>query len=125
MNIHAPDQVSAAEAAATDVHVNVFAGTEKSTVELRCGDSGPWRTMEQVRAEDPFYLAMKELEKGPAPPPGRKLPAPAKSTHIWKAKLAGPDGGSLEPGTRMIHVRATDMYGRTFEDRRAVRVVAD
>ncbi|WP_337177826.1 calcineurin-like phosphoesterase family protein [Paludisphaera sp.] len=124
MNIHAPDEVAAADAAATDVHVNVFAGNEKSTVEIRLGDSGPWRTMERVRAEDPFYLAMKELEKAPAPPPGRKLPAPAKSTHIWKAKLGG-DGASLEPGTRLIHVRATDMYGRTFEDRRAVRVLAD
>jgi hypothetical protein len=123
MNIFGPDEVAAADAAATDVVVNVFAGTEKSTVELRLGDSGAWRPMEIVRTEDPYFVAMKELEEGPTPPPGRKLPAPHKSTHIWKAKLAE-EGAPLEPGTRMIHVRATDMYGRTFEDRRAVRVVA-
>jgi len=119
MNIHAPEEVAAADAPAADVVVNVFAGSGRSKVELRLGEAGEWRPMEKVSAADPFYLAMKELEAGPTPPPGRKLPAPAKSTHLWKAKLAA---DSPAPGTHLIHVRTTDMFGRTYEDRRAVRV---
>lgn len=121
MNIHAPEEVLAADAPVADVVVNVFAGSERSKVELRLGDSGEWRPMEKVAAQDPYYLAMKALEEGPKPPPGRKLPAPSKSTHIWRAKLAD---APPEAGTHLIRVRTTDMFGRTYEDGRAVRVAA-
>lgn len=119
MNIYAAEEVAAADAPAADVVVNVFAGSGRSKVELRLGDAGEWRPMEMVSAADPYFLDMKKLEEGPTPPPGRKLPAPAKSTHLWKAKLAD---APLAPGTHLIHVRTTDMFGRTYEDRRAVRV---
>jgi len=119
MNIHAPEEVAAEAAPAVDVTVNVFAGSERSTVEMRLSGSDEWRAMEKVSAADPFYLAMKELEEGPKPPPGRKLPAPHKSTHIWRAKLAE---GPLTPGTHLIQVRATDMFGKSYVDHRAFRV---
>ncbi|AMV37681.1 calcineurin-like phosphoesterase C-terminal domain-containing protein [Planctomyces sp. SH-PL62] len=118
MNIHAPEEVAAEAASTTDAVVNVFAGNEKSIVEIRLGDSGEWRPMEQVREADPYFVAMKALEEGPKPPPGRKLPAPNKSTHLWRARLASE---APAPGTHLIHVRATDMFGKTHVDQRAVR----
>lgn len=120
MNIHAPEETPADLAPAVDVLVNVFAGSERSTVEMRLGDSGPWRPMSRTQTEDPYFLDMKELEKGPTPPPGRKLPVPKKSPHIWKAKLAEKPPA---PGTYFIHVRTTDMFGKTHADQRAIRII--
>jgi len=119
MNIHAPEETTADLAPAVDVVVNVFAGSERSTVEMRLGDSGPWRPMTRTHAEDPYFLDMKTLEDGPTPPPGRKLPVPKKSPHVWKAKLAAEPPS---PGTYFIHVRTTDMFGKTHADQRAIRI---
>jgi len=119
MNIHAPEEATVDAAATIDVFVNVFAGSERSTVEMRLGDSGPWRPMTRTRTEDPYFVDMKKLEEGPKPPPGRKLPNPGKSSHIWKAKLAAE---TPSPGTQFIHVRTTDMFGKTYTDQRAIRI---
>ncbi|WP_165070295.1 calcineurin-like phosphoesterase C-terminal domain-containing protein [Paludisphaera rhizosphaerae] len=121
MNIYTPEEVAVEAVPTTDVVVNVFAGSEREKVEYRLGESGEWRTMEQARGEDPYFVAMKKLEEGPTPPPGRKLPAAHKSTHLWRAKLAT---AAPTPGTYLVHVRATDMFGKTHVDQRAVRIVA-
>ncbi|HVK03064.1 MAG TPA: calcineurin-like phosphoesterase family protein [Armatimonadaceae bacterium] len=118
MLIHAPEEVESAATGTTNVFVNVFAGSERSKVEMRVGDSGPWVRLEQVAAEDPAYLAMKALEAGPAPPPGRKLPAPRKSPHLWRGVLPA----NLPAGHHRVQVRTTDMFGKTYEDQRQVRV---
>jgi len=123
MNIYAPEEVAAGAVATTDAVVNVFAGNEKSKVEIRLGDSGEWRPMARVSEADPFYLDMKKLEEGPTPPPGRKLPAPHKSTHLWRAPL-GVGGDAPAAGTHLIQVRTTDMFGKTYVDGRAVRIVS-
>jgi hypothetical protein len=74
--------------------------------------------MERVAVEDPDYAAMKALEASTKPPPGRTLPGIMKSPHIWRAML--PDNPS--PGTQLIHVRTTDMFGKTYADRRVIRI---
>ncbi len=118
MNICAPEEVAAGDAASTDVLVNVFAGSSRSKVEMRVGQNGPWVAMDQVRVQDPAYVTLKEQEKGPKPPPGRTLPGASVSSHVWRGKL--PPG--LTPGTHAISVRTTDMFGKTYEARRVIRV---
>jgi hypothetical protein len=119
MNIHAPEQVSQDQTGEAEVLVNVFAGSERSTVEMRLGEDGSWVPMERVSLEDPYYAAIKQMEVGSTPPPGRKLPAIIKSPHIWRAKLP-----TMVPlGTHFIHARTTDMFGATHSDRRAIRIV--
>jgi hypothetical protein len=121
MAIHAPEQVTVSQAAQTPVYVNVFAGSERSTVEMRIG-SEQWISLAQVREEDPYFVRLKEYEAQQAPlPPYRKLPQPMKSPHLWK----GPLPAGLRPGVQLISVRTTDMYGRTFEDRRIITVLPD
>ena len=44
-------------AAATEVLVNVFAGSERSRVEMRLG-GGPWRTMQRTPRADPLFEAV-------------------------------------------------------------------
>lgn len=121
MEIDAPELVRQSETATTAVFVNVFNGSEKTTVEMRVGD-GRWLPMERTIAVDPKYqrvfdheAALLQLEKA-----WRQLPKPKLSTHLWRAVL--PD--HLPEGTHSIEIRATDHQGREFLGRRIIRVEA-
>ncbi len=102
MNVFAPEEVAAADAAKTEVLVNVFAGSERSVVEMRVGDR-KWIRMKRAYREDPSIAALGYA---------------GKSTHIWQAPL--PAG--LTPGTHLIEARTTDMFGHTYTGRRLIRV---
>jgi len=117
MGIWLPEQIAASEAAATDVIVNVFAGSERSVVEMRV-NGGAWTKLENFEGQDPYFLKLKEMEAGPKPPLGLKLPNPSMTKHLWKGKL--PAG--LPAGTHAGEVRTIDMFGQTYLDRRIVRV---
>lgn len=132
MNIYAPETVGASRAAETPVFVNVFAGSKLSKVEFRLGEAGDWLPMERVEMEDPAYVATKareddalaailarqEAEGKPLSGPHDPLPKPIESPHIWGAKLPA----SPPPGSHLIHVRETDMFGKVHVDRRWIRV---
>jgi hypothetical protein len=120
MQIHAPEVVPADKLAETDVFVNVFAGSARSTVEMRIG-GGDWRPMSQTAVPDPGLVAAIEREKALLAlkkDAWVALPKAMKSPHIWGAKL--PEG--LRPGTHAIEVRTTDMFGATHHGRRVIRV---
>jgi len=117
MSIYAPESVAADKAAQTEVLVNVFNGSQRSTVEMRFGN-GDWVELERVAREDPYFAAIKEAEESEHPPRGPKLPGIGKSPHIWRGVLpAGPS-----PGTHLIEVRTTDMFGGTHFGRRIIRI---
>jgi hypothetical protein len=117
MNIYVPDPVPVAQVGETEVLANVFGGSERSTVQMRVED-GPWAAMERVSREDPYYAAIKEAEESEHPPHGTKLPKVIKSPHIWRALL--PAGTS--PGTHLLEVHTTDMFGHSYTGRRVIRV---
>ncbi len=117
MNICAPSEVAAASVAQTEVLVNVFAGSERSTVAMRV-DAGPWVELERVERADPHYQSLYDAYQADPPPPGRRLPRPTASPHLWRAAL--PPG--LRAGTHLIEVRTTDVFGQTYTGRRIVRV---
>lgn len=117
MSIHTPSRISAPDAARTEVVVNVYAGSERSVVEMRV-DHAPWTRMERVARPDPYYMAIKESEESETPPNGRKLPRVAISSHLWAARLPA----NLPPGPHMIHVRTKDMFEQTWHGRRIIRV---
>jgi hypothetical protein len=118
MNIYAPEVVDSESAGNTEVIANIFAGSEKSLVEMKFGQAGAWMKMYKENRKDPYFAAMKELEKSDNPPPGRKLPGLPDSAHTWVGRLPG----NPPAGTHLIHVRTTDMFGRTYEDQRIIRV---
>lgn len=117
MSIWAPEVVTADMADKTEVLVNVFAGSERSTVELRVGP-GAWVKLERVEGEDPYYVALRKAEEGERSPSGRKMPKPKQSAHLWRGTL--PAG--LSAGTYAIEARTTDVYGQTYGGRRIVRI---
>lgn len=119
MSIDAPEQIPARDTAKTEVLVNVFAGSERSRVEMRIDGAGDWITMQRVEREDPYYARLKAAEKEPIPPRGPRLPAIIKSPHLWAANLPA----NVPPGSHLIHVRTTDMFGHTYTGQRVIRVL--
>ena len=118
MTIFAPNEVAQADLPATEVLVNVFAGSPKSVVEMRIGEGSSWTALRLEAREDPHQQRMKALEESETPPPGRKIPNLRDSTHIWVGAL--PPG--LAPGTHLIEVRTTDQFGQAHHGRRLFRV---
>lgn len=122
MQVYAPEEVAVGKTAETEILVNVFAGSERSTVELRVGD-GEWQTMTRTAVPDPALVAaiareteLLELKKGA----WTKLPKAMNSPHIWSGNL--PE--NIPPGTHAIEVRTTDMFGATHRGRRIIRIKA-
>ena len=116
MSIWIPEEINPRGATTHEIIVNVFAGSERSTVEMRLND-GDWQKMTQIEGQDPYFLKLKELEALPTPPPGLKLPKASLTKHLWKINMP-----SISQGTHAIEVRTTDMYGQMYSDRRIFRV---
>lgn len=119
MQIFAPEVVKSAEAADAQVYVNIFNGGTRSTVEMRVG-SGEWQSMTHTREVDPQVKRVYDLEVSvkEKPQPWRQLSKPKASTHLWKLPL--PEG--LAPGSHLVEIRTTGMFGKKHSGRRIVRV---
>lgn len=130
MNIHAPYEVTAGATDEIEVLVNVFAGSERSTTEIRFSDDAPWLPMERVVRSDPYFEELKQREaalseqlpakNGVPTLPWTPLPAAHPTPHLWRAMLPA----EMPVGIATIDVRTTDMSGKTYTDQRSVRVVA-
>ncbi len=141
MNVWTPWEVASTETHNTDIIVNVFGGTKRSTVEFRLGEVGEWEPMTYMPQEDPYYKALKARdntnhlerklhtalretmktqlkEDSELPQRGNAISGVVKSSHIWQAKLPV----SVLKGTHVIYVRTTDMFGQIFTGRRIIRV---
>lgn len=117
MQLWAPEAVSQAAASEAELVANVYNGSPRTRVEFRVG-AGPWLAMAREAREDPHFAALKALEEGETPPPGRKLPKAVKSPHLWVAPL--PAG--MPRGVQRLEVRATDHWGRSVSGWRLLRV---
>jgi len=118
MNIYAPEAVKVNDLGSTAVLANVFAGSEKSTVEMRIDGDGEWVKMQQTPMNDPAYEneVLEELKWE-----GRnwiKLSKPHKTPHIWRGKMPV----ALASGTHLIEVRSTQADGKSVTNRRVIRV---
>ena len=118
MNIFTPEVVASEKAGLVDVVVNVFIGSERSTVEMRFGGEGEWVPMEPFAGFDPFFTLMHKIESSLNPHPHRLVSEPRETGHLWRTKLPmNPPAGS-----HLIHIRTTDMFGQIYEARRVIRI---
>ena len=118
MNVFAPSEVVSDASSENFVYVNVFNGSDLSTVRMRVGRTGKWVVLKKVLERDPYLVALKQQEDERPEVLGRILPEPKKSDHLWKANL--PDG--LPVGEHIISVQTEDMWGRIFHASRSIRV---
>jgi hypothetical protein len=116
MEIYAPDELALADVAKTEIVVNIFAGSERSKVDMRWA-GGEWKPMSHEIFNDPNYVRVVKSENE-SPHKGRKLPKVVPSTHLWKAKL--PE--IKDTGEHTIEVRTTDVFGHTYLGTRVVRL---
>ncbi|MDF1824166.1 MAG: calcineurin-like phosphoesterase family protein [Verrucomicrobiales bacterium] len=118
MTIHAPDEIAKDEAERTPVYVNVFNGSDKSTVRMKATAS-EWITLEKVLEKDPHYSETRDREMKAKPDSKGHLSAPIFSGHLWRATL--PAG--MNEGSNLIEVEATDAYGRLHKEERLIRIL--
>ena len=118
MGIRLPFSIASEKVAGTEVAVNVYNGSSKSTVEMRVDGNTDWIKMERREAIDPGYQEMHQREARFSPPVNPALPKPRPSAHVWFGSL--PAG--IAPGMHVLNVRTTDMSERIFEARRLFRV---
>ncbi|UCG33399.1 MAG: calcineurin-like phosphoesterase family protein [Phycisphaerales bacterium] len=122
MNIYAPEEVAQSQTAQCEVLVNVFAGSDRSTVEMRLGDRGHWITMKRTERLDPSYAQLQAMESKLESPPWEKLPRRTRDCHhLWHGQLPA------DPpiGTHLVRVRTTDMFGHTYTASRVIRITRD
>ena len=123
MHLHFPREVSSDRLAQTQVLANVYGGNDRSLTQMRI-DGGEWIEMQMVRQPDPYYERLYELQER-YKEEHERLPGlasqgrPMNSTHLWKANLPA----ELQPGSYLIEVRSTDMFGQVWRHRRPLRVV--
>ena len=117
MIITAPEKVIAAQAAATEIVVNIFAASERATVEMRLGENGDWTPMARKRGVDPFVEAFHKREKAIAP---EEAPwgEPNETNHLWTGTLPANPPVAMT----VLYVRATDPIGATFSGRRLISI---
>ena len=115
LRIHAPVALAAADVAKTSVYVNVFAGSEKSTVKLRV-NGGKWTPLRKTIEPDPYYVQLHAAEKLAKVSP--ELNPARDSYHLWK----GPLPAKLPKGAHLLEAVTRDMYGREYTAKRILRV---
>lgn len=114
MRIHMPTTIDTNETQEHSIWVNVFNGSEQSTVQMSVDNSDNWIELGKTLQPDPFFVELWERDQAIE----QKLSSPKDSYHLWTASL--PAG--LKPGPHLIRVKTTDRHGRTYHAHRSVRV---
>ena len=86
---------------------------------MRFAKDAVWIPLKKTLEPDPFYVEVRDREIEAAPESKRHLSEPVRSDHLWRERL--PE--TLEPGSHLIEVEATDAYGRVHKGHRILRVV--
>jgi predicted phosphodiesterase len=128
LNIFLADDISPDSLKNALVVVNVFAGSERSTVEMKIGGRKEWLPLTLTPMADPYNEWMHSLspfldvriEGGQRIDEalGYKMDNPRYSSHIWTGNLPT----DLEPGSHHVLVRTTDMFGKQWTGKRIFRV---
>lgn len=114
MRVHLPTAIDTNESQNTEIWVNVFNGSEESTVKVSLDNNGKWFELKKTVAPDPYFVDLWKRDEGVSP----KLSKPKNSYHLWTGKL--PAG--ISPGAHLVRVQTVDRHGRTYHAHRSIRV---
>ncbi len=121
------EDISADSLQDLEILVNVFAGSEKSLVEMEIDRNGKWFPLENTIAADPACLAMhsytpfldhKVHGKNLDELFGWPMDKPSRNRHMWKARLPT----DLPPGTHLLTVKTRDMFGQEYSAHKVFRI---
>lgn len=128
MNIYLPNEIEVGAIDTTKVLVNVFAGSERSIVEMQIDKSGEWVPLKIINTIDSECLRMyqlnpylKETVNGKSLDDvfGFTMDYPSISHHMWQIELPK----NVSQGTHTVSIRTTDMYNKLWQSHRVFRVV--
>jgi len=119
IEIAAPQQVYEGQVHRIPIYANFFVGSKVDKLSYRIAHAD-WKDMTYVETVDPLYqnnlykwdLAEQAIE-------GRRPSSPEISTHLWTSNLP-----KLKAGSYTIEVRAKDMFGKTFYQKKTIEVLA-
>ena len=118
IGIYAPKIVPKDKNSSALIYANFFMGGEKDQVLYRV-DQGKWQPMSYVATIDPNYFkTLIEWDNSDQLIEGRRPSNPTRSTHLWNA----PVPAKLSQGNHTIEVKATDMFGNNFTNKRGYEV---
>jgi hypothetical protein len=124
MSLSVPARVRRRASGDTWVYANVFAGSERSRVEMRVRGASGWIAMRRAVRPDPLYQEVQASEAALAAAvpagslPWHPAPIPRDCRHLWQARLPS----DLPRGEQVLEVRATDLFGQTDTALRPFRV---
>lgn len=118
MSIWAPDVIRMEDLSTAEVVANVFAVSNKAKVQMRLGESGKWRPMENIVRQDPYFVQVRQWETANNVKRFSWSENPSESSHIWRGGL--PE--NVPKGAHFIYVKAKDMFGQIHTGRRLIRI---
>jgi len=118
MEIFAPKVVAKGRGTKAGIYVNFFMGSKDDTVKYRV-DQGEWKVMEYVEEIDPTYaIDVYEWDLSEELILGRRSSNPIASKHLWRGKIPT----NIETGEHRIEIKATNMFGKTFDGNSSYRL---
>lgn len=116
LRIEMPNKLDTQATSKTDVWVNVYNGSEKSTVRMSVDGNPTWTQLDKTESIDPYFQRLHTRDKNE----DRPLSGPKKSSHLWTGKLP-----QLSPGVHLVVVETTDRHGRKYAAHRSLRVTGE
>ncbi|GAA4446483.1 calcineurin-like phosphoesterase family protein [Ravibacter arvi] len=114
IRIHAPKVVPAEGRTSAAIYANFFMGMAGNAVQCRI-DNGAWTEMVHTIEPDPYYLHLQHrYDHAESLLSGRRPGTATDCMHLWKSGIPA----NLAEGPHVIEVKATDMFGRTFTEKK-------
>jgi len=120
IELFAPKVVAKGRKTPAGIYANFFMGSGQDTVVYRI-DNGKWKQMAYQPDYDPAYMhKLHEWDFTEELMPGRRPSNPAECKHLWRGEIPT----NLGLGEHTIEVKAMDMFGQTFTQKRSYRLEA-
>ncbi|MBE9583169.1 calcineurin-like phosphoesterase family protein [Mucilaginibacter sp. JRF] len=118
MGVFLPKVIAHRKDESVEFYANFFMGTENSDMQYRI-DGGKWTPMKQEQAVDPAYH-QSYMRWGTTDTLmfGRRPSRAQVSSHLWRGSIST----ELSVGDHALEIKAVDMFGRTFMDKRSIHI---
>lgn len=121
MRIHNPRIVARNQFSNSRVYVNYFMGGQFDSLFCRVGN-GAWKPMRHTEMVDPAYSwEVFKWDFTEVLLSGRRPSDPVDCNHLWTAQLPV----NLPVGEHFIEIKVKDMFGRTFLQKSAYRILPE
>ena len=117
LRVRVADTLDTNQTGEAEVWVNVYNGSEQSSVQMSIDNDGGWIELEKQIVPDPHFVELYERDAGIK----LSLAKPTVSYHLWTGKLPA----EIPPGAHLVRVKTTDRHGRTYHAHRSLRVTGE